>query len=73
MCKAMEAANENDILCDGDLKAIHLQLETLAQGTKNYPIECSLGAYDFLFESRDDIEILMESLTEEISQSANIA
>jgi len=41
--------------------------------TKNYPLECSLGAYELLFESRDDIEILIESLTGEISESRDAA
>ena len=73
MHKAMEAADERDTLRDEDLRAIQLKLEALAQMTKNYPLECSLGAYELLFESRDDIEILIESLTGEISESRDAA
>ena len=55
--------------CDEDLRAIHLQLEMLAQMATVYPLECSLGTFSFLFESRDEVTILIESLTEELSQS----
>jgi hypothetical protein len=54
-------------LCEDALKAIQSQLETLAHGAEDYPLECSLGTYAFLFESRDDVEILLESLTEQLS------
>jgi len=73
MSKPMEALDKTDTFCDDDLRAIQLQLETLAQRTTDYPLECSLGMYDFLFESRDDVEILLESLTAEISEARNPA
>ena len=73
MHKAMAAADEHDTLGDDDLRAIQIELETLARMTKDYPLECSLGAYDLLFESRDDIEILIESLSEEILESRDAA
>jgi hypothetical protein len=41
--------------------------------TRDYPLECSLGTCDFLFESRDEIQTLLESLTEEISESRDAA
>jgi hypothetical protein len=38
----------------------------LVRMTTDYPLECSLGTCDFLFESRDEIQVLIESLAEEI-------
>ncbi|HEX7505262.1 MAG TPA: hypothetical protein VF550_00725 [Polyangia bacterium] len=73
MRQTCKAADEKAALVDDDLKAIQLQLVTLAQATRDYPLECSLGTYELLFESRDDIEILIESLTEEISEARNAA
>jgi hypothetical protein len=73
MGAAIEADDENVTLCDDALRAIQTQLETLAHATTDYPLECSLGTYDFLFESRDDIEVLLDSLTEELSESRNAA
>ena len=49
------------------------QLASLAEETTDYPLECSLGAYDLLFESRDDIEVLLDSLSEEIATSRTAA
>jgi hypothetical protein len=73
MRAALETDDDNVPLGDDKLRAIQLQLETLAHRTKDYPLQCSLGTYDLLFESRDDIEILIESLAEEISESRNAA
>ena len=73
MGSATEAADRNVTPCDDDLKAIHLRLEMLAQMTRDYPLECSLGTCDFLFESRDEIQTLLESLTEELSESIDAA
>jgi hypothetical protein len=69
MGSASKSDHENVTPCGDDLRAIHLRLEMLAQMTRNYPLECSLGTCDFLFESRDEIQTLLESLTEEISES----
>ena len=68
MVSATQANSEDVIPCD-DLKAIQAHLETLAKVTKAYPLECSLGTYALLFDSKDDIEVLLESLAEEISES----
>jgi len=73
MGAAIEADETSAVSCDDNLRAIQSQLETLAHLTKDYPLECSVGTYDLLFESRDDIEILLESLTEELSESRNAA
>ncbi len=66
-------ASENVTSCDFDLRAIHLRLEMLAQMTRDYPLECSLGTVDFLFESRDEIQLLIQSLTAELSESRDAA
>jgi hypothetical protein len=68
-----QPASENVTPCDYDLRAIHLQLEMLAQMTKDYPLQCSLGTVDFLFESRDEIQILIQSLTADLSESRDAA
>jgi hypothetical protein len=73
MGSGTESASENATPCDDDLRAIHLQLQMLARMTKDYPLACSLGTCDFLFESRDEIQILIESLTEELSESRDAA
>lgn len=73
MGSATEAADKNVTPCDDDLRAIHLHLAVLAQMTTDYPLQCSIGTCDFLFESRDEIEILVESLTEELSESGDAA
>jgi hypothetical protein len=73
MGAAIETDDENVTLCADALRAIQARLKTLAHLTTDYPIECSLGTYDFLFESRDDIEVLLESLTEELSESRSAA
>jgi hypothetical protein len=73
MGSATKAADESVTPCGDDLRAIHLRLEMLAQMTRDYPLECSLGTCDFLFESRDEIQTLLESLTEELSESRDAA
>jgi hypothetical protein len=73
MRPALETDADNVTLCADALRAIQLRLETLAHLTQDYPLKCSLGAYDLLFESRDDIEILIESLAEELSEAGNAA
>jgi len=49
---------------DDELRAIQLQLESLVQVTNDYPVQYSLGTCDFLFESREDIERILESLAD---------
>jgi hypothetical protein len=63
MGSATRLDDEDVGICDDDLRAIQSQLETLVRAPKDYPLECSLGTCEFLFEARDDVEILLESLT----------
>ena len=57
----------------GELESFQSRLASLAQETTSYPLECSLGSYELLFESRDDIEIVLDNLSEEISISRKAA
>ncbi len=45
-----------------ELLDLQRQLACLARETRDYPLECAVGSMDLLFESRDDIEILLDSL-----------
>jgi hypothetical protein len=56
-----------DFFGDDELRDIQLRLRSLVQVANDYPLECNLGRCDFLFESRDDIEQILESLAEERS------
>jgi hypothetical protein len=69
MASAADSSDENVIPYDDELRAIQLRLKMLAQMAKDYPLQCSVGTCDFLFESRDEIEILVENLAGEISAS----
>ena len=60
------SSNESDRFNRDELKAVQAQLESLARENTAYPLEYSLGACDFLFESRQDIEVIVENLSEEI-------
>jgi hypothetical protein len=69
MASATDSSDEIVIPYDDELRAIQLRLKMLAQMAKDYPLQCSVGTCDFLFESRDEIEILVENLAGEISAS----
>lgn len=73
MGRATSATNEPDHFSDDDLKAFQSQLASLAREATDYPLEYSLGACAFLFESRDDIEIILDNLSQEISVSRRAA
>jgi len=49
-----------------ELSAFRAELSALAQEAREYPLEYSLGAYDLLFESRDDIDVIVENLSESL-------
>lgn len=53
---------------DDELIAIQDQLASLLNAAIDYPFECSLGDCAFLFESRDDIAIIVEALEEQITK-----
>jgi hypothetical protein len=64
MGSATRIGDADGFLCDDALRTIQSQLETLARTPKDYPFKCSLGTCEFLFESRDDVEILLETVTD---------
>jgi hypothetical protein len=66
-------AHDNDNHSATELMDMQARLVSLAEETTAYPLECSLGAYDLLFDSRDDIEIILDNLTEEIALSRTAA
>jgi hypothetical protein len=61
------ANNQSDKFNRDELEALQAQLASLARENTAYPLEYSLGACDFLFESRQDIEVIVDNLSEEIS------
>ncbi len=67
------ATQSSDALSDNELRTFHTQLSTLAETACDYPLEYSLGEYEMLFESRDDIEIIVANLSESIGQSQDAA
>jgi hypothetical protein len=67
------ATQSSDALSDSELRAFQTQLSTLAETACDYPLEYSLGEYEMLFESRDDIEIIVANLSESIDQSRDAA
>jgi len=58
---------ERDSVDPTELREIHRQLEWLAAQTMDYPVECSVGEYDLLFDSHDDLEMMLEHLNTELS------
>ena len=66
-------ANDPDHFSNDDLKAFQSQLASLAREATAYPLEYALGAYEFLFESRDDIEVILDNLSQEILVSRKAA
>jgi hypothetical protein len=60
-------ASNRDSADSNGLKEIHRQLEWLAVQPMEYPLECSVGEYDLLFDTHDDIELLLQNLSREIS------
>jgi len=63
----------SDALSDNDLRAFQTQLTTLAETARDYPLEYALGAYELLFESRDDIEIIVANLNESLAENEHLA
>jgi hypothetical protein len=56
-----------------ELTEFRTQLTMLAQTADDYPVEYVLGGYELLFESRDDIEIIVENLSQSIAKPLKAA
>ena len=61
------APRASDNFSRDELKMFQTQLQSIARDATSYPLECSLGAYELLFESRQDIEVIVDHLSEEIA------
>jgi hypothetical protein len=60
-------AGQQETTFDRDeLRAFRAELSALAQEANKYPFEYALGCYELLFESRDDIEVIVENLGESL-------
>ncbi len=66
MRASLPANDTQDGFGEDDLRSIRAQLDTLARATTAYPLECSLAGYELLFESRDEIEALVDSFNDEL-------
>jgi hypothetical protein len=73
MSGTTSANNEQDHFSDDELKSFQSQLALLARDATAFPLEYSLGAFDFLFESRNDLELVLDNLNEEILVSRTAA
>jgi hypothetical protein len=56
-----------------ELRALRQELISLRSIARAYPLEYSLGSMALLFESRKDIELLVKTLAEEISEARRAA
>jgi hypothetical protein len=56
-----------------ELRALRQELVSLESIARAYPLEYSLGSMELLFESRQDIEVLVRTLAEEISEAHRCA
>ena len=56
-----------------ELEALHGELTALEKVELSYPLACAIGSWQLLFESRHDVELLVENLAEEISAARNSA
>jgi len=70
---AFGAIQTSDDLSETELRAFQSKLTTLAETASAYPFEYSLGSYELLFESRDDIEIIVANLGESLAESQPLA
>ncbi len=66
-------ATRNGAYTGSELRAFRMELYALAQAPHDYPMEYSLGACALLFESRDDIEIIVDNLDESIAELPEVA
>jgi hypothetical protein len=70
---ACESTQPSDALSTSELRAFQVHLTALARTVSRYPLECAIGPYELLFESRDDIEDIVANLGETLSESHRFA
>lgn len=61
--------NSADRFDASQLRALQLELASLGRVARQYPLEYAIGSLHLLFESRQDIELIVENLTDEISDA----
>jgi len=69
MAGAAQETQAAETLNDYELRVYQAQLSALAQTARNYPMEYALGSYELLFESREDIEVIVDNLSESIARA----
>ena len=73
MVRTQGLVDDDEIFTQDELRAMRRKLESLALLTVSYPLACSVGGYDLLFESRDDIALVIDNLNDEISETRKAA
>jgi hypothetical protein len=73
MAGTKATAEPSERTCVSELTSFQSQLAALAETASDYPVEYSLGSYELLFESRDDIEIVVANLDESIADLRHTA
>jgi hypothetical protein len=68
-----ETTETIDTHTHGELAWFKAELSALAQAASDFPLEYSLGTYELLFESRDDIAVIVANLDESIAGSEEAA
>lgn len=66
-------AQSTDDLKDSELRAFQDELTALAETARDFPLEYVLGSYEMLFESRDDIQIIVDNLSESLERGLPVA
>ncbi len=69
----MAGQQTSDSHTHGELQAFRAELSALAQKASDYPLQYALGSYELFFESRDDIESLVENLGESLAELSEAA
>ncbi len=54
-----------------ELEALQSELAAFEKVERSYPLACAIGSWQLLFESRHDVELLVENLAAEISAARN--
>lgn len=65
-----EVTLENLQLCKSARDALCANLTALAKLTEKYPVECKVGGFRFVFESKAEIEALIAALDAGIAKLA---
>ena len=70
MMQPPEVTMQNLQLCKSARDSLRANLETLAKLTEKYPVECRFANFRFVFESRAEIDALIDALDKGIARLA---